>query len=61
MAAKAAAAANERRVVFCKRPKISRKNTKAAAAEATEVAAKAKVSACMEEIKRQTAEYEAMD
>ena len=47
--------------VFCKRPKIARKNTKAAAAEATEVATKAKASVRMEEIKRLPAEYEAMD
>ena len=36
--------------VFCKRPKIARKNTKAAASEATEVAAKARASLRMEEI-----------
>ena len=47
--------------VFCKRPKIARKNTKAAAAEATEVATKAKASVRMEEIKRLPAEYETMD
>ena len=47
--------------VFCKRPKIARKNTKAAAGEATEVAAKAKASVRMEEIKRLPAEYETMD
>ena len=33
-------------------PKIARKNTKAAAGEATEVAAKARASVRMEEIKR---------
>ena len=47
--------------VFFKRPRIAPKNTKAAAAEATEVATKAKVPARMEEIKRLPAEYEAMD
>ena len=47
--------------VFCKRPKIARKNTKAAAAEATEVATKAKASVRMEEIKSLPAEYETMD
>ena len=47
--------------VFCNRPKIARKNTKAAAGVATEVAAKAKASVRMEEIKRLPAEYETMD
>ena len=47
--------------VFCKRPKYARKNTKAAAGEATEVAAKAKASVRMEEIKRLPAEYGTMD
>ena len=47
--------------MFCKRPKIARKNTKAAAAEATEVATKAKASVRMEEIKSLPAEYETMD
>ena len=47
--------------VFFKRPRIAPKNTKAATAEATEVATKAKVSARMEEIKRLPVEYEAMD
>ena len=46
--------------VFRKRPKLVRKNTKAAAVEAAEVAAKAEAAARMEETKRLVAEYEAM-
>jgi hypothetical protein len=46
--------------VFGKRPKLVRKNTKAAAAEAAEIAAEAEAAACMEETKRLAAECEAM-
>ena len=46
--------------VFGKRPKLVRKNTKAAAAEAAEIAAEAEATARMEEAKRLAAEYEAM-
>ena len=46
--------------VFGKHPKLVRKNTKAAAAEAAEIAAKAEAAACMEETKRLAAECEAM-
>ena len=47
--------------MFGKRPKLVRKNTKAAA-EAAEIATKAEAeaAACMEETKRLAAEYEAM-
>ena len=47
--------------VFHKRPKLTRKGTKAAAAEAAVVAAKAEAAVRMEETKRLAAEYEAMD
>ena len=46
--------------VFGKHPKLVRKNTKAAAVEAAEIAAEAEGTACMEETKRLAAEYEAM-
>jgi hypothetical protein len=46
--------------VFCKRPKIARKNIKAAAAEAAEIAAEAEAAARTEKTKRLAAEYEAM-
>jgi hypothetical protein len=47
--------------VFGKRPKLVHKNTKAAAFEATEMAAETEAAARMEDIKRLAAEYEAMD
>ena len=47
--------------MFCKRPKIARKNIKAAAAEAAEIAAEAEAAARSEETKRLAAEYDAMD
>ena len=46
--------------VFDKRPKLVRKNTKAAAAEAAEIATEAEAAACMKETMRLAAEYEAM-
>ena len=49
--------------MFCKRPKIARKNIKAAAAEAAEaaeIAAEAEAAARTEKTKRLAAEYEAM-
>ncbi len=46
--------------VFGKRPKLVRKNTKAAVAEAAEIAVEAEAAARMEETKRLAAEYEAM-
>ena len=47
--------------VLGNRPKLVRKNTKAAAAEAATEAAKAEAAVRMEETKRLAAEYEAMD
>ena len=47
--------------VFHKRPKLTHKGTKAAAAEAAKVAAEAEAAVRMEETKRLAAEYEAMD
>ena len=46
--------------MFCKRPKIARKNIKVAAAEAAEIAAETEAAARTEEKKRLAAEYEAM-
>ena len=46
--------------VFRKRPKLVRKNAKAATVEAAEVAAKAEAAARTEDVKRLAAEYEAM-
>ena len=47
--------------MFRKRHKLVRKNTKAAAAEAAEVATEAQEVARMEKTKRLAAEYEVMD
>ena len=47
--------------VFHKRPKLTHKGTKAAAAEAAKVAVEAEAAVRMEETKRLAAEYEAMD
>ena len=46
--------------MFCKRPKIARKNIKAAAAEAAEIAAEAEAAARTEKTKRLAAADEAM-
>ncbi len=51
---------DSRSPVIGKHPKLVRKNTKAAAVEAAEIAAEAEGTACMEETKRLAAEYEAM-